>query len=40
MRRGKVYSLNVFEDSQAVAAAFAKPAEAGIEEAAAPKIES
>jgi ketosteroid isomerase-like protein len=40
MRWGKVYSLDVSEDSQAVAAALAKQAEAGIQEAAAPKIES
>jgi ketosteroid isomerase-like protein len=40
MRWGKVYSLDVFEDSQAVAAGLAKQAEAGIQEAAAPKIES
>jgi hypothetical protein len=40
MRWGKVYSLDVSEDSQAVAAGLAKQAEAGIQEAAAPKIES
>jgi ketosteroid isomerase-like protein len=40
MRWGKVYSLDVFEDSQAVAAGLAKQAEAGIQDAAAPKIES
>src|SRR5262249_7328314 len=40
MRWGKVYSLDVSEDSQAVAAALVKQAEAGIQEAAAPKIES
>jgi ketosteroid isomerase-like protein len=40
MRWGKAYSLDVYEDSQAVAAGLAKQAEAGIQEAAAPKIES
>jgi ketosteroid isomerase-like protein len=40
MQWGKVYSLDVYEDSQAVAAGLAKQAQAGIEEAAAPKIES
>src|SRR5271169_6137481 len=40
MQGGKVYSLDVYEDSQAVAAGLAKQAQAGIEEAAAPKIES
>jgi ketosteroid isomerase-like protein len=40
MRWGKVYSLDVSEDSQAVAAGLAKQAEAGIQEAAAPKIET
>jgi ketosteroid isomerase-like protein len=40
MRWGKVYSLDVSEDSQAVAAGLANQAEAGIQEAAAPKIES
>jgi hypothetical protein len=38
MQWGKVYSLDVSEDSQAVAAGLAKQAQAGIEEAAAPKI--
>jgi ketosteroid isomerase-like protein len=40
MRWGKVYALDVSEDSQAVAAGLAKQAQAGIEEATAPKIES
>ena len=40
MQWGKVYSLDVSEDSQAVATGLAKQAQAGIEEAAAPKIES
>ena len=40
MQWGKVYSLDVSEDSQAVAAGLAKQAQVGIEEAAAPKIES
>jgi hypothetical protein len=40
MRWGKVYSLDVSEDSQAVAAGLLKQAQSGIEEAAAPKIES
>jgi ketosteroid isomerase-like protein len=40
IRWGKVYSLDVSEDSQAVAAGLAKQAVAGIREAADPKIES
>jgi hypothetical protein len=40
MKWGKVYSLDVSEDSQAVAAGLAKQTQAGIEEAAGPKIES
>ena len=40
MRWGKVYALDVTEDSQAVATGLAKQAQAGIEEATAPKIES
>ena len=40
LRWGKVYSLNVSEDSQAVAEGLAKQAKAGIAEAVAEKIES
>jgi ketosteroid isomerase-like protein len=40
LRWGKVYSLDVSEDSQAVAEGLAKQAEAGIKEATAGKIES
>ncbi|MEK7152948.1 MAG: nuclear transport factor 2 family protein [Patescibacteria group bacterium] len=40
MRWGKVHSLDVSEDSQAVAEALAKQAKAGISEAVAEKIES
>ena len=40
MQWGKVYSFYAYEDSQAVAAGLAKQAQAGIKEAAAPKIES
>jgi hypothetical protein len=40
IRWGKAYALDVSEDSQAVATGLAKQAQAGIEEAAAPKIES
>ena len=40
MRWGKVYALEVSEDSQAVAEGLAKQAEAGIREAVAEKIES
>ena len=40
IRWGKIYSLDVSEDSQAVAAGLAKQAAAGIEEAVADKIES
>jgi ketosteroid isomerase-like protein len=40
MRWGKAYSLDVYEDSQAVAAGLAKQAEAGIRGGAAPKIEN
>jgi hypothetical protein len=39
LRWGMVHSLDVSEDSQAVAAGLAKQAEAGIDEAVAPKIE-
>lgn len=40
MRWGKVYSLDVSEDSQAVAEGLAKQAKSGIREAVAEKIES
>jgi ketosteroid isomerase-like protein len=40
LRWGKVYSLDVSEDSQAVAEGLAKQGKAGIEEATAQKIES
>lgn len=40
MKWGKVYSLDVHEDSEAVAKALGKQAEAGIDEAVAPKLES
>ena len=40
LRWGKVYSLDVSEDSQAVAEGLAKQAKAGISEAVAKKIES
>ena len=40
MQSGKVHSLYVFEHSQAMTAGPAKLAQAGIKEAAAPKIES
>lgn len=40
MRWGKVYALDVAEDSQAVAEGLAKQAKAGITEAVAAKIES
>ena len=40
MQWGKVYSFYAYEDSQAVATGLAKQAQAGIKEAAAPKIES
>lgn len=40
MQSGKVHPLYVFEHSQAMTARLAKLAQAGIKEAAAPKIES
>jgi hypothetical protein len=40
MQYGKVHSLYMFEQSQAMTAGLAKLAQAGIEEAAAPKIET
>jgi hypothetical protein len=40
MQSGKAHSLYVFEHSQAMTAGLAKLAQAGIKEAAAPKIES
>jgi ketosteroid isomerase-like protein len=40
MKWGKVHSLDVHEDSEAVAKALRKQAEAGIAEALAPKLES
>ena len=40
LKWGKIISLNVYEDSQAVALALQKQASAGIEEAVAEKIES
>jgi hypothetical protein len=40
MKWGKVHSLDVHEDSEAVANALRKQAAAGIDEAVAPRLES